>query len=297
MNLQQLIYFRTAARMEHMTEAAAALHISQPSLTATIRRLEEELGAELFERRGRNIRLSAFGKAFLPYAENAVSELEEGQRAVDALKEKSHSSVRLVTPPVELHPGLLERLLACCPSLVISNEKDTGDAMRRKLKDGIIDLCISANLPESRDLSWELLSEDEFVALMPAAHPLAKRESISFGDLKGVGLSTFPRHTGVYRQIEQCCVSAGYYPKVAFTAERLSDVVNSVLPCGSAAVLDAETRETFRGRIGEDLVFVPIVQPGCVLARRIYWRRGEKRAGVLSVRDEICAYFRERGSK
>ena len=66
MEMLQLKYFVTVARLEHMTKAAEELHIAQPALSKTIARLEEDLGAPLFERQGRQIRLNPYGKAFLP---------------------------------------------------------------------------------------------------------------------------------------------------------------------------------------------------------------------------------------
>ncbi|GAA0409615.1 LysR family transcriptional regulator [Paenibacillus motobuensis] len=82
MELLQLQYFRTVARLEHMTKAAEQLHIAQPALSKTISRLEEDLGVSLFDRANRQIRLNAFGKAFLAKVEASLSLLEEGQKEV-----------------------------------------------------------------------------------------------------------------------------------------------------------------------------------------------------------------------
>ncbi|MED5017765.1 LysR family transcriptional regulator [Paenibacillus chibensis] len=82
MELLQLKYFRTVARLEHMTRAAEQLHIAQPALSRTISRLEEDLGVPLFDRTNRQIRLNAFGKAFLSKVESALSLLEEGKKEV-----------------------------------------------------------------------------------------------------------------------------------------------------------------------------------------------------------------------
>lgn len=64
MELLQLQYFRTVARMEHMTKAAKELRIAQPALSKTIARLEEDLGVPLFDRQNRQIKLNEFGRAF-----------------------------------------------------------------------------------------------------------------------------------------------------------------------------------------------------------------------------------------
>jgi DNA-binding transcriptional LysR family regulator len=82
MELLQLHYFQTVARLEHMTKAAEELKIAQPSLSKTISRLEEDLGAPLFNRQGRNIRLNQFGKVFLTRVDRIFRELEEGKREI-----------------------------------------------------------------------------------------------------------------------------------------------------------------------------------------------------------------------
>lgn len=82
MELLHLKYFQIVAKHEHMTQAAEELCISQPSLSKVVNRLEEELGVPLFDRQGRNIRLNAFGKAFLKRVERVFRELEDGKKEI-----------------------------------------------------------------------------------------------------------------------------------------------------------------------------------------------------------------------
>ena len=76
MNLNQLQYFKILAQEEHYTRAAQMLSITQPSLSHAIAQLEEELGTRLFEKKGRNIVLTRYGKLFLPYVEESLKVLE-----------------------------------------------------------------------------------------------------------------------------------------------------------------------------------------------------------------------------
>src|SRR3954454_11868431 len=82
MELLQLKYFQTVARIEHMTKAAEELHIAQPALSKTIARLESDLGVPLFDRHKRQITLNAFGRIFLEQVEIELTALEEGKRRV-----------------------------------------------------------------------------------------------------------------------------------------------------------------------------------------------------------------------
>ena len=78
MNLQWLIYFQTIAELENYTQATKKLHVSQSNLSHAMRSLEEKLGVELFEKDGRNIRLSKYGEIFLPYVNKTLDSLDEG---------------------------------------------------------------------------------------------------------------------------------------------------------------------------------------------------------------------------
>ncbi|PYI51422.1 hypothetical protein DLM86_25520 [Paenibacillus flagellatus] len=92
-----LKYFRTVARLEPMTEAAGELYITQSSLSKTIQRLEEDLGASLFDRSrsGRKFRLNEFGHCFLQRVERALFELEEGRREIADMTGAGHGTPAL----------------------------------------------------------------------------------------------------------------------------------------------------------------------------------------------------------
>lgn len=77
MNLKHLEFFITLAKTEHMAKAAELLGISQPSLSYAINNLEDELGAPLFEKDGRNIKLTNYGKIYLAYVQNSLNTLKE----------------------------------------------------------------------------------------------------------------------------------------------------------------------------------------------------------------------------
>ncbi|MBD3920347.1 LysR family transcriptional regulator [Paenibacillus sp. PR3] len=97
MELLQLKYFRTVARLEHMTKAAEQLHIAQPALSRMISRLEEDLGVPLFDRVNRQIRLNAYGRTFLSKVELALSLLEEGKKEVVEMAGLERGTVSIAT--------------------------------------------------------------------------------------------------------------------------------------------------------------------------------------------------------
>ena len=82
MNLNHLYYFKTLAGLEHYAKAAKELNISQPSLSYAIAGLEKELGVPLFRKKGRNVALTSYGKAFEEYVTIAIAQLEDGVRFI-----------------------------------------------------------------------------------------------------------------------------------------------------------------------------------------------------------------------
>ncbi|SEM54818.1 regulatory helix-turn-helix protein, lysR family [Paenibacillus sp. OV219] len=95
MELLQLKYFQTVARLEHMTKAAEELNIAQPSLSQTIARLEEDIGVALFDRKGRAIRLNRFGQVFLERVEHILQSIDESVREVRDMSGMNRGIIKL----------------------------------------------------------------------------------------------------------------------------------------------------------------------------------------------------------
>ncbi|MCY8819109.1 LysR family transcriptional regulator, partial [Bacillus atrophaeus] len=94
MELLQLKYFQTVAFTEHVSKAAKLLNIAQPSLSLTIRRLEDELGTKLFERKGRNIQLSSSGKILLKHVNRIFTEIENAQMEIQSEEHQIANAIR-----------------------------------------------------------------------------------------------------------------------------------------------------------------------------------------------------------
>ena len=95
MNLNHLSYFRILAKLEHYTQAAEELSITQPSLSHAMSTLEKDLGTYLFEKQGRNIKLTKHGKIYFEYVDRALSELEKGEKKIRELSNVSTGTIEL----------------------------------------------------------------------------------------------------------------------------------------------------------------------------------------------------------
>ena len=97
MNLQQLEYFKVIAETRNFTLASNQLLVTQPALSKAIAKLEEELEVSLFEREGRNIKLSVFGEAFLKYADSALMEIQRGKEKLRDMKRSSDMEIAIAS--------------------------------------------------------------------------------------------------------------------------------------------------------------------------------------------------------
>ncbi|RCW45433.1 LysR family transcriptional regulator [Paenibacillus prosopidis] len=214
MELLQLHYFRTVARLEHMTKAAQELHIAQPALSKTIARLEEDLGVPLFDRQGRQIRLNTFGKAFLAKAETALTALEEGRRELADLAGMERGSIHLAAPTLNRLSGLIGDFLTLHPEVQFHLAQASTEEMVQQLENGQIDFCFTA-LPIGRPGIHELpvLNEEVFLAV-PPGHRLASRTSINLSEVADESFIGYKKENIFRKRDDEIFEKAGITPNI-----------------------------------------------------------------------------------
>lgn len=144
MELSQLKYFEIVAKHEHITRAAEELHIAQPSLSKAISRLEAELGVELFDRQGRNIKLNSFGRVFLKRVSKIFLELENGRQELADMSGLEQGRISLAWTSTLLLPRVLEGFLSIYPNVSFKQIVATTLEMKSQMEEGILDICISS---------------------------------------------------------------------------------------------------------------------------------------------------------
>lgn len=225
MELQQLKYFQTVARLQHFTRAAEELYISQPSLSRSIARLEEELGAPLFDREGRQVRLNRLGQTFLKRVERVFNELEVGQRELQDLigPEKGLVAVAFLhTVGVRLLPLLLSAFRAEHPNISFRLFQNSAGVMLNQLEEGEIDLCISSPLYDKPGLGWAHLMTEEIFLAVPAGHRLAHRKSVKLSEAADEYFISLKPGYALRNIADGLCRQSGFEPKVAFEGEEIT---------------------------------------------------------------------------
>lgn len=216
MELQQLKYFQAVARLEHMTRAAEELNITQPSLSITISRLEEDIGVPLFDRSGRQIKLNEFGKIFLKRVNRVFSELDEGFREVNDLAGLEYGTVSLAATNLVLLPELLNTFLSQYPQVKFRLFQDTTIKMQQQLEKGEVDLCITSPPVEGRGVKSIPLFMEEIILVVPKQHRFANREEIDLHELENDPFVSLKTGYGIRDTADSLCKQAGFAPNIAF---------------------------------------------------------------------------------
>lgn len=186
MELQNLEAFLQVARQRSFTRAAAALFLTQPSVTARIQALEQEIGQPLFERRGRTVRLTEAGEAFLPYAQRALELIQEGTSAAREIEGRGTVLVgATVSAATAILPDLLEAFRRERPAARVVVRYGHSNEVVEMLRDGLADVGFVVRPLHEPLISMEPLLTDDIVLLTPPDHPLASRRRLAPRDVVG----------------------------------------------------------------------------------------------------------------
>lgn len=219
MELLQLKYFQTVAKLEHITKAAEVLQIAQPSLSKTITRLENDLGVPLFDRQNRQIKLNHFGKMFLQRVDKALMELEEGKREVQELAGLKMGSITLASSISRILPELMSGFMTVYPDVHFKQVIKPISKMKKQLINGEIDLCISSLPIEDEDIEWVPLIKEDIFLIIPPGHHLTGRNSIDLIELKNETFISLNEGFGYRDFTDKFCVNAGFIQNVSFEVD------------------------------------------------------------------------------
>jgi LysR family hydrogen peroxide-inducible transcriptional activator len=191
--LTELKYLIAVAEEQHFGRAAERSFVSQPSLSAAIKNVEQELGVRLFERSRRGIKLTDIGEEIVVQARRT---LEEAAR-IKTLAKRGKNRVRLRLGVIHtiapyLLPQLVVALRKVAPDMSLDIEENMTANLDRLLKTGELDAAILALPYEAPGIEVEALYDEEFKVVVPQKHALARRRSIPIGELDAADLLLLP---------------------------------------------------------------------------------------------------------
>ncbi|WP_405615870.1 LysR family transcriptional regulator [Streptomyces sp. NBC_00076] len=253
MELRQLEYFVAVAEEQNFTRAAERVHISQSGVSAQIRQLERELGAELFDRSTRTATLTVAGKAALEPARAALAAAGAVGQAVGQVTGliRGRLTVGMVTG-CTLTP-LFDALAAfhrAHPGVEISLLEDNSDRLVEGVRAGAVDLALVGTATATPDgLDALTIISERLVAAVPAGHPLANKRRVTLRDLAAHPIVCMPPGTGLRTVFDRACAAQNIQPAIALQASAADAIADLAARGLGIAILSDSMAESYRDRL------------------------------------------------
>jgi DNA-binding transcriptional LysR family regulator len=210
----QIAAFVEVARRRSVSRAAEALFVTQPALTARLQGLERDLGARLFVRTPRGMKLTEAGESFLPYAVRALDSLTDGRMQVNALERGGAGRLAIgAAPAVSTYvlPGLLKRFAQSHPRVEVRVRTGHSEEMLELVLREQVDVGLVRAL-QHRDISSTPLYEDRLILVVDPEHPFAASGGIRLAEISGQQLILFDRTSSYHELTSALFRRAGISP-------------------------------------------------------------------------------------
>ena len=294
MELHQLRYFLAIAQHGSFTAAAEVCHVSQPSLSAQVAKLEGELGGPLFERSRQGSRLTPRGLVFRPRALEALSQLESGRSELEELSGLKRGEVTLGCLPTTgayILPRILRSFRETHPSVQVKLREESSPTLGRALRETEVDLALMDEAGLGDGLRSEVLFREPLLVVVPRDHPFAARKRISLGKLDGEPIILMKSGHGFRKIVLDALARAGVEPRIVYESSGI-DTVQTLVEAGlGLSLVPTMVRKT------KGPAYLEISPP--TPSRTILLARRDSSAlspAAAAMRDVIFRCWRERGT-
>ncbi len=258
MEIEQLRHFMKVAEFGNFTKAAVAIPLSQPALSRSIARLEDELGQPLFERQTRNVALTDAGNLLLGRARQILSLIDDAKAEIN--DDGQTGQVRVAAIPTiapYFLPSKLREFHRRFPNAKVIVQEDTTDNLLKKLYDGVVDVAIAALPVDAKYLKAEILFEEELLLVTANESPLAKKTAIRASDIESLPFVLLGEAHCLTNSVVSYCQQKSFHPVSVERTSQLAMVQELVslnhgvsLVPEMARALDTSDRRVYRSLQG-----------------------------------------------
>jgi DNA-binding transcriptional LysR family regulator len=233
MELRQLTHFLAVAEASHFTRAAARVHLTQSSLSSSIRALERELGSDLFVRSTRRVELTEAGRALLPAAQRAVAAAEDGRDAVAGVRGLLRGQLAIgaiqYVGPLNI-PALLARYHRRHPAVRIRRHHADVASLVHRTADGELELAIVDRPlgPQANRVQTQPIGTESLVLGVAADDQLAHRTRVRLIDLADRSFIEYRPDSSLRASIDRACQAAGLRRRIVCEMDAIPDLVELV---------------------------------------------------------------------
>ncbi|GGX12762.1 transcription regulator LysR family protein [Pigmentiphaga litoralis] len=250
MELRHLRYFVALAQQLNFTHAARKVHVSQSTLSHQIRQLEEELGQTLFDRTGKQVRLTQAGERFLPNANNALREVDSGIHALRRGEDELRGRLAVGathTFGIGLIPTCIAEFMARHRGVQVSIEEGSADWILQQLRDGRIDLGVAYRPASLGALRFEPLYNEEMVLAVAPGHPLAARKRIRIVELHGRDLVLLPAEFATRQLLDEAFRAVDAQPHVVAETNSMATMIGIVRRIEAGCIVSERAASYLQG--------------------------------------------------
>ncbi len=258
MEVDQLLNFLKVAELENFTRAAEELGLSQPAISRSVQKLEDEIGQPLFERQSRKVLLTDAGKLLLGRARQIVAIIEDTKNEISDDGQSGRLRIAAI-PTVAPYflPGLLREFSTAFPAALVTVQEDTTDNLLKRLAQGEVDLGILALPIPAKYLEVEELFREELLLVLASDHPLSQKGQIRLADVRPPPFVLLDEAHCLADSIVSFCRQRSFHPVTMERTSQLATVQElvaldhgvSMIPA-MAKVLDASDRRIYRSLAG-----------------------------------------------
>ncbi|MHC5169650.1 LysR family transcriptional regulator [Acinetobacter johnsonii] len=210
MTLKQLKAFLVLARTLNYANAANELCLSQSALSLSIKTLEEELGGKLFKRNTRRVEITTEGQSLIPYAKKLLANWEDMEKDVKQRFKLNRGTLNIASMPFATHavlPAVMHDFSQLHPNISFSINDITNEKIIEKVQEGIFEIGICFEPKANDQLIFQPLFNEDFLALLPKHHVLAKQKSVTWLELCSCPFVTLQNPSIIRHVIEEHCAA------------------------------------------------------------------------------------------
>lgn len=281
MEFRHLRYFLALAEELHFGRAAKRLSMSQPPLSLNIQQLEASIGAQLFTRNSREVRLTPAGQAFVPKARALLDQAADAARHARDVEQGLVGHLHIGFVGAMLYRGLpqmLRQFQTDHPSLqVLLHELNSQDQLMALTQERI-DLGFVHTTRVPPQLSRILVASQPFVCCLPKGHRLARKRAVALADLQGEPFAMVSRVVSpdYHERIVALCTGAGFHPDIRYELRHWLSVVSLVSQGLGVALVPQALQQS---RL-PDTVFVPLASESTPYDTYCLWKTARDHAAL-----------------
>ena len=224
MELRQLEYFQMASRLRNITRAAERLRVSQPNITVAIKKLEAELGIQLFDRSQKQLSLTPEGAVFLNRVELALRNIQDAVLEVNDYKQLQKGTINIGIPPMMgayLFPKIFSSFQHRHAHLDIYLHEEGSVSIREQLERDELDFGIIIISGASQNLQLLSMSRNQIVCCVPETSPLAKKSTITWDDIAEENIVMLKEGSFLRQTILQNMKAVGITPNIVLESNQV----------------------------------------------------------------------------